>query len=117
MRAHFDLRGTHMSCRAIWMCLDQGPSWRQRGWPQPVDQMKYLGEQRSWDGDLCELKGDVTAMTHDLGADLDELLPKRRQRPVFDLLRQRQGAQEGAEIIGERMELEPDLIVAETVAG
>ncbi len=55
-------------------------------------------------------------MSHDLRADLDELLPKRRQRPVFDLLRQCQGAQEVAEIIGERMELEPDLVVAETVA-
>ncbi len=29
---------------------------------------------------------------------------------------QTQGAQEVAEIIGERMELEPDLVVAETVA-
>ncbi len=35
---------------------------------------------------------------------------------MLDLLRQRQGAQEVAEIIGERMELEPDLVVAETVA-
>ncbi len=35
---------------------------------------------------------------------------------MLDLLRQRQGAQEVAEIIGQRMELEPDLVVAETVA-
>ncbi len=35
---------------------------------------------------------------------------------MLDLLRQRQGAQEVAEIIGERMELKPDLVVAETVA-
>jgi hypothetical protein len=68
------------------MCLDQGPSWRQRGWPQPVDPMKYLGEQRSWDGNLRHLESDVAAMPHDLGADLDQLLPLRGQRPVLALL-------------------------------
>ncbi len=36
---------------------------------------------------------------------------------MLDLLRQRQCTQEVAKIIGERMELEPDLVVAETVAG
>ncbi len=116
MRAHFDLRDTHLSCQAIWMCIDQGPSWRQRGRPQPVNQAQNFSEQSSGDSDFRELKGDITAMSHDLRADLDELLPKCRQRPVFDLLRQREGAQEVAEIIGECMELEPDLVVAETVA-
>ncbi len=89
------------------MLLDGSPSWRQRSRPQCVNQAQDLSEQSSGDSDLCELKGDITALSHDLRADLDELLPKRRQRPVFDLLRQRQGAQEVAEIIGERMELEP----------
>ncbi len=56
-------------------------------------------------------------MAHDLGTDLDELLPKRRQRPVLDLLRQRQGAQEVAEIVCQRMELQANRIVAEAVAG
>ncbi len=98
------------------MHLDGALSWRQRSRPQPVDQAQNLSEQSSGDSDFRELKGDITAMSHDLRADLDVLLPKRRQRPVFDLLRQRQGAQEVAEIIGERMELEPDLVVAETVA-
>ncbi len=59
------------------MLLDWALSWRQRGWPQPVDQMKYLGEQRSWDGDLRHLESDVAAMAHDLGTDLDELLAQR----------------------------------------
>ena len=52
-------------------------------------------------------------MAHDLRADLDELLPECRQRPVLDLLRQRQCAQEVAEVISERMELKPDGIVAD----
>jgi hypothetical protein len=38
--------------------------------------MKYLGEQRSWDGDLRHLESDVAAMAHDLGTDLDELFRK-----------------------------------------
>ncbi len=36
--------------------------------------MQDLGEQRSGDGDLCELECDVAAMTYDLGTDLDQLL-------------------------------------------
>ena len=79
--------------------------------------MQDLGEQCSGDGDFCELECDVAAMSHDLRADLDELLPKRRQRPVLNLLRQRQRAQEVAEIVGERVELQANRIVAEAVAG
>jgi hypothetical protein len=45
-----------------------------KGLPQPVDQMKYLGEQRSWDGDLRHLESDVAAMVDNFGADLDQLL-------------------------------------------
>ena len=65
-----------------------------------------LSEQRFGDSELCELECGGAAMSHDLGAGLDELLTKRRQRPVLDLLRQRQRAQEVAAIVGERMELE-----------
>ncbi len=48
-----------------------------KGLAATVDQMKYLGEQRSCDGDLRHLESDVAAMTHDLGTDLDELLAQR----------------------------------------
>ncbi len=99
------------------MPLDGPPSWRQRGRPQPVDQAQTLGEQSSGDSDFRELKGDITTMSHDLRADLDELVAQGAERPVFYSLGQRQGAQEVAEIVGERMELEPDFVVAETVAG
>ena len=56
-------------------------------------------------------------MADKLGADLDQLLPERRQRPVLDRLRQGQCAQEVAEIVSERMQLEPYLVVPEAVAG
>ena len=70
------------------MLLDRGPSWRQGNRPQPVNQAQDLSEQGPWDGDLRQLERDVAAMSHDLGADLDELLPQCGQRPVLDLPRQ-----------------------------
>ncbi len=98
------------------MLLNRGPSWRQGSGPQPFNQAQDLSEQRFGDSDLCELECDVAAMTYDLSTDLGQLLPERRQRPVLDLPRQRQCAQEVAEVISEPMELEPYRIVAEAVA-
>ncbi len=62
------------------MLLNQGPSCRQRSRPQPVNQAQDLGELSSGDCDLCELNGDVAAMSHDLCTDFDQLLPQRGQR-------------------------------------
>ena len=56
------------------MLLNRGPSWRQGSRPQSVNQAQDLGEQRFGDSDLSELECDVAAMSHDLGADLDELV-------------------------------------------
>ena len=42
---------------------------------------------------------------------LDQLLAQRRERPMLDLLRQRQGAQEVGEVVGEGVELEPHRVV------
>ncbi len=39
---------------------------------------------------LRELKCDLAAVAHDLRSNLDQLLSQCRERPVFDLLRQRQ---------------------------
>ncbi len=61
------------------MLLDRAPSWRQRSQPQPVNQAQDLSEQGSWYGDLRHLERDVAAMSHGLGADLDQLLVKRVQ--------------------------------------
>ena len=90
----------------MWMPLEQNSSWRQGGQPQTVNLPQDLGERDSRDGDLCELKGDVAAISHDLCADLNELVPQRGERLVFHSFGQRQGAQEVAEIVGEGMELQ-----------
>ena len=57
VRAHFDLRSKHLSCRAIWMCLDQGRHGGESG--------VGLNRQGSGDRHHCEQKGDVAAMTYD----------------------------------------------------
>ena len=51
-----------------------------------------------------------------LRADLDQLLFQAGQRPVRDRLGRRQRAQEIAEIVGERMKLEPNNIGSERFA-
>ncbi len=55
-------------------------------------------------------------MADDLRTDLDQLLLQARQRPVFDRLGRRERAQEIAEIVGQRMKLEPDGIGGERPA-
>jgi hypothetical protein len=56
-------------------------------------------EEATRDGDLRHLEDHVPGMLQDLRADLYGLLPKRRQRPVLDAFRQRQPAQEIAQVV------------------
>ena len=77
--------------------------WRGRRLrPAFRGQAEDLLEHLQWDGDLGHLEGDVAAVTHDLRADLDQLLLQARQRPALDQFRRRQRAQEVTEIVGER---------------
>jgi len=56
-------------------------------------------------------------MVDDLGTDLDQFLPQRGQRPVFDLLRQCKRPHEVAQIVSQGMKLQANLVVAELAAG
>jgi hypothetical protein len=56
-------------------------------------------------------------VVHDLAADLDQPVPERRQRPVPHGIRQGQGSQEVAEVVGECVKLETDSIVGEPATG
>jgi hypothetical protein len=58
---------------------------------------------------LGHLEGEP-AVAHDLRADLGSAFPQARQRAVLDWLRCCERAQEIAEIVGERMKLEPHRI-------
>ena len=62
------------------------------------------------------MEDDVAAMAHDLGADLDELLPQAGQRPLLDRLRQSQRPHKVGEIVGQRMKLKPDGVGGERAA-
>ncbi len=86
-RAHLDTHEALLLCRKVQVLLNRSPSWRQGSRPQPVNQAQDLSEQRFGDSDFCELECDGTAMSHDLGTDLDELVAQRGQGSVLDLLR------------------------------
>ena len=83
---------------------------------QAVNQSQDVGEQASRDCDLGKLERDIATVADDLGADLDQLLSKRRQRPMFHRLGQGERAQEVGEVLGERVQLKPDGIVPEAAA-
>lgn len=51
-------------------------------------------------------------MTDGLGADLDYSIPQAGQRPIADRLGQQQGAQDVGQVIGQGVELRPDLSVS-----
>ena len=53
---------------------------------------------------------------HDFAADLDQLVPQGRQRPVFHTRRQRQPPQEVAQVVRQGKQLQPRLVVHEVMA-
>ena len=55
-------------------------------------------------------------MAHEAGSDLDQLQLKARQGPVGHRLGQLDAAQEGGEVVGQRVQLQPNLVVAEPLA-
>jgi hypothetical protein len=65
-------------------------SCRRGPWSQAVDEAQDFREQPPWIRHLGKLERDVPTVPDHLGADLDQLLAQRRQRLLFDLLRQLQ---------------------------
>jgi hypothetical protein len=83
---------------------------------QLIDPPEDVPDQIARHRNLGHLERDVAAMSDDLGADLDQLLPDGGERPMLDLLRQCQGPHEVGEVVGERMKLEADRVVVELAA-
>ena len=67
--------------------------------------------------DLGELERDRPPMLDDPGADLHQPAAQRSHRPLCCFGRQRQGAQEVGEVIGQRMKLKPHGIRLKAMAG
>ena len=68
------------------------------------------------DSHVGQLKGDGAGVSHDAGSDLYQLELQAEQRPVRNGLGQIDAAQEGGQGVGERVQLQPDLVVAEPPA-
>ena len=66
---------------------------------------------------LGQLGGDGAGVTYHAGPDLDQLELQAGQRPVGHGLWQLDAAQEGGQIVGQRVQLQPHLVVAELPAG
>ena len=88
------------------MHLDGPPSWRQRGWPQPIDESEDFPEQVPRHRQFCQVESNIPSVADDLGTNLDQILPQRGQRPVLDLLWQSQRPHEVGEIVGQGVKLQ-----------
>src|SRR3546814_12196971 len=93
------LRGGPNACvpRSAASCLERAETW-----PQAADSTQDRGEQDPLHYHLSQLEHHVWAVAHDPGADPDQFYAERRQRPLFDLFRQSQRAQEVGDVVGER---------------
>ena len=71
-----------------------------------------------WAGhsDLAQLECDSAGMAHHAGPDLDQLELQAGQRPVRHGHGQFDAAQEGGQIVGQRVQLQPDLVIVEPLA-
>ena len=83
---------------------------------QSGNQPQDISEQSFRVGHLSHLEGDIATVANDLGTNLDQLLLQAGQRPVTDRLGCGQGAQEAAEIVGERVKLKADGVGGERAA-
>ena len=81
-----------------------------------MDRGEDGAHHRAGDRDLGELEGDGAGVTHDAGADLDQFELQAGQRPLGHFLGQFDTAQEGGQIVGQCVQLQPHLVVAELPA-
>src|SRR3546814_17212281 len=83
---------------------------------QSIDPPQDVPEQIEAYGNFGRLERDVVAMSDDLGADLDQLLPDGGQRPMLHLLRPRQAPRKVGEIVGQGMRSEERRVGKECVS-
>src|SRR5262249_40214906 len=92
----------------------RSPGARRRA--QPTDPSQDRREQHPGYRYLRQLERHRLGVAGDLGPDLDQLLPQRRQRPSLHRRGQRQLTQEVAQVVGQGEQLQPGLIVLEPAA-
>ena len=81
-----------------------------------MDRGKDGPHHRAGDRDLGQLEGDGAGMAHHAAPDPNQFQLQAGQRPVGHGLGQVDAAQEGGQVVGQRVQLQPHLVVAETFA-
>ena len=84
-----------------------GDNWRRQR--QPRDAVEDRSEQVPRDGHLGQLERHVLRVPRHLRANLDQLLPQRREGPVSDRFGQGQPPQEMAQVVGQGEQLQTGL--------
>jgi hypothetical protein len=87
------------------------------GHSQAVNGLEDRLEQIPWDRHPHQLEDHSSGMSHHLGADLDELFPQGRQRPMTHRTRQDSLPKIVPQIVGQHKEHQPHLIVHKVMAG
>jgi len=82
-----------------------------------VDRGEDGAHHRACDGHLGQLEGDGAGVTHDTRPDLDQLELEAGQRPVGHGLGQFDAAQEGGQVVGQRMKPKADLVLRLALSG
>jgi hypothetical protein len=87
--------------------------WRRS---QPTDGGEDGAHHRAGDGHFGQLGGDGAGVTDDAGAELGQLQLQAGQRPVGHRLGQHDAAQEGGQVVGQGVQLQPQQVVAKLLA-
>ena len=85
--------------------------------PQVFDAVEDSGEHGARQRCFGQLEDGIAGVAHQPGAGLHQPLAQRCQRPGVDAVRGRQRAQEVRQIVGERVEMQPDGVCGEAHAG
>ena len=102
---------------ASWLAAPLSGVRNRRRQPQPSDSLKNCPEQLPRHRHLSQLEGGVPGVGNHLGPNLDQLLPKCRQRPVLHRSRQCQPPQEVGQVVRQGKQLQANLVFFKAVAG
>jgi len=105
------------TCLAAFVQFWLGPRSRAYRWrSKAADRGEDGAYHRAGDGHLGQLEGDGAGVTDYAGADLDQLQLQAGEGPIGHGFGQVDAAQEGGQIVGQCVQLQPHLVVAEPSA-
>lgn len=81
-----------------------------------MDRGEDGAHHRAGDGHLGQLEGNGAGVTDDAGTDLDQFELQAGQRQLGHFLGQFDTAQEGCQVVGQHVQFQPHLVVAELPA-